>query len=318
MELVNETECSTLLFRTSLGGDNFAAAVIARKTFRINGEELIPTGQPFFPLSAQPRMTEFGPTESDLVYRRGGVDLLIFGKAMALNGIPVSRMKVKIKRGGKLQHEIAVYGDRFWRKKDAELVISPPQQFKEMSLGLVNAYGGMTEWDGLEIPHAENPYGKGFYQSREEAEGKPLANLENAKKPVQSWSDHPEPVSPAQCPMNTLRMKNNVEFEGMKMIKLDAKFYNSAFPNMILDEVKIGEKIEIEGVTENGRLGFFIPKNNLSISLKIGKREHERELLHDQILIFPSQRIVEITYRFPFRYLFKPLEIRECRLTEKK
>lgn len=316
MELVNKTNCSALLFRTAPGGENFAAAVIVRKSFRIENERLVPVKTPFLPLSAQPRMTEFGPLESDLIYRRGGVDLPVFGKATALNGRPVDRMRVRVTVNRKIKHEIEVVGDRFWKNTGEGLVADRPRFFKEMSLGLSNAYGGATEWDGLEIPHGENPYGKGFYRSAEEAEEKPLANLENVKYPVQRWNDYPQPVSPAQCPMNTLRMKGNVEYEGLQMKRLDPKFYNSAFPEMIAEKITAGDKIGIEGVTRNGKLNFEIPANNLRFILKLGEKEHRRELLTDQVLIFPSHGRAEITYRFPFRYIMKPLEKRICLITE--
>lgn len=305
------------MFRTALEKDRFAAAVIVRVTYDIKAGKAIPTNQQTWPLSVEPRETEYGPIESDLIYRKGGVDILILGKAIASEGKALKQMEVSVHLKNQIHNKMLVFGDRYWKKNLFGISISEPEPFTEIPLSLYNAFGGKAEWDELEIPYGNNPYGKGYYWKKNDAIGKPLPNIEDPNNLIQKWNDRPDPVGIVNCPMNGLRMTGNVEHENGKIKSINPKFYNTAFPKMIADKVKPGDQIEIHGLSKNGIYTFIIPEHHLLINLKLGDQLIERELEIDQICIFTEEYQAFITYRFPFRYVFSPMQKRECAILEK-
>lgn len=316
MELINHTPYSSLIFRTALPKDRLAAAVMVRVTYDLRDGEAIPSTQQLLPLSEKIRQTEFGPIESDLVYRKGGVDIHVFGHAIAPHLQPVKRMEVRVKVGHQLNYRVMVIGDRYWEKNGVGLKISEPERFTKMPLSVYNSYGGNAKWDGLDIPFPGNPYGKGFCWEKEAIDGTPLPNLENPTQPVQRWNDRPDPVGLAQCPMSGLRMKGNVEHEGTKITKISPRIFNAAFPGMIADVVSPGDKVEIKGVKPSGVFAFKVPHHGLLTRISLGAITEERPLKIDQIGIFPALNKVFISYRYPFRYVFKELQKRECLILE--
>ncbi len=307
-----------MMFKMVLSEDRFAAAVIARVTYDIQSGNAFPKEQPLVPLSGEVRESQFGPLESDFVFRRGGVDIFVFGNAIAPNEKPTAQMKVEVRVGNRIAHQLWVFGDRFWKDNImGGLSISNPKPFVKMPLSLFNSFGGKAEWDGLEIPYPSNPYGKGFYWTKEEASGKPLPNVEAPDQLVQSWKDRPDPAGFVQVPLGGVRMKGNVEHEKGTITKISPKIFNAAFPQMIAEEINPGEQIIVKGMSPKKDFSFTVPKHELFTEIKLGENISERPLKIDQIGIFPELKKVFITYRFPFRYKFTPMQKRECVLFER-
>lgn len=317
MDVTNNTPYPHLFFRTGVKEDSFAAALVARVTYDIIGGKAVPSPSQDWPITAGALDTPYGQLPSDHIYRRGGVDLFVFGSAKAPNGQPVKRMEVRVLLPGKIDHRVAIIGDRVWESGFLGLGFSEPKPFTEMPLTLSNAYGGTDEWDNLPVPYPTNPAGKGFIWSKATAAGKPLPNIENPQQLVTKWTDKPLPVGVVPIQICERRVKKAVEYNSAgKITKLDPMFFNSAFLEMIAPDVQPGEKITIFGVQEKGPFELQVPAHALSANLLFGDKIHHRPLRIDQIGMEPSKNRVFITYRYPFNYTFRPMEKRGISLEE--
>jgi hypothetical protein len=308
MEVNNHTSFPHLLFRSGLEDNKMAAAIMVRVSYDIIKGEAVPSENQDWPLSAGPWQSRYGPMEGDFVFKRGGVDLLIFGSAVAPNNQATKRMEVSISIPGKLNHTIAVFGDRTWKSGILGPSISDPKPFTEMELSLQNAYGGWDEWDSLKFPYSNNPHGKGFIWQKENAIGRPLPNIEDPNNLISGWNDRPHPVGLTAAPMCENRVKKAVEFdqEG-NLTKFDPLFFNAAFPELVVNQVTPGEVITVSGVTKTGIFKFTVPEHKIPINLIFDEQLYERDLYIDQIGLEPGSNRAFITYRYPFTYVLKKM-----------
>jgi len=318
MELINNTPYPVLMFKTGLGDDKFAMSVAVRITYDIeeNGNAVISQNQEW-KLSREPWQSEYGPIESDDVFRRGGVDILVFGSAKSPNrDIPVHSMDVVVNYNNRIINKIIVFGDRVWKKSLLGMEISTPKPFTEMPVTLANAYGGQADWDGIKIPFGNNPEGKGYHYAKEDYVGKALPNVEDPNRLIRKYTDQPDPVGVACLPqLCEMHMRNNVLFnkEG-QMEKLDPKFFNTAFPSMIVDTIKDGDSIVVTGMSVKPFL-VKVPAQKIYMKTSLGQKEMMKEMYIEQIGLIIDKKQVFITYRCPINYTLIPLEIRKCEIT---
>ena len=59
---------------------------------------------------------------------------------------------------------------------------------------------------------------------------------------------------------------------------------------------------------------FALPAAPMQIRVRIGKQMEQSTLPIDQVGIDPDKKQVFVTYRYPFRYRMRPLDIRSCEL----
>ena len=319
MEVINQTDYPHLLFRTTIDKQKIAAALMVRVTYDLDGSRAIPSRKQIWPLNTAAWQTAYGPMQGDYVYRRGGVDLFVFGSARAAHGQAVKRMEVRILLPGKIDHSILVLGDRIWESGIFGLGFSDPKPFTEMPLTLANGFGGTDEWDGLQVPSPNNSYGKGFIWQKAHAAGKPLPNIEDPKNLVAKWNDKPVPVGVVPIALCENRIRRSVSFNHMgQVVKLDPLFFNTAFNDMIAGEVVPGETITIIGVREKGTFQCTIPDHSFNLQLQFGNKTHERKLEIDQVGIETDHNRAFITYRYAFNYTMHPGEKRILTLTENR
>ncbi|MGB1308468.1 MAG: DUF2169 domain-containing protein [Oceanihabitans sp.] len=317
MEFINNTSFHTLIHRAALDNDKIAMAVMCRITYTIqeDGSLKISDTQDW-ELHQEQWESDYGPMDTDNVYNKGGVDIMVFGSAKTPNGNPITESEVVIYLNNEEIHKIKVFGDRKWKSFLGSLSISSPEPFTEIPLTLHNAFGGSAKWDGLDVPYPANPFGKGYYYTKEEAVGAPLPNIEHSNDLIKKWNSWQEPAGISSFPIMSLKAKYNLVLneDNTKIKKLDKKFFNSAFPNLIVKELKEDDSIKIKGVTTNKDFKIIIPKTNLDVDIKLGEKITNRKLYIDQVGIFPNENKAFISYRFPFRYIVKPMEIRETTL----
>jgi hypothetical protein len=319
MDLNNYTPYPALLSRFVVDPerDLMGSALVARVTYDVVGNGLVPSKEQTWKVSPQPWECPYGAMEADDAFYKGATDIFLFGRARSPGKRPVSAMNVVIQVGA-FRRQIIVLGDRVWlagRTKNT-LVAGPPQRFFEMPLTLDRAFGGAAEWDGLKVPFADNPSGKGFYLELEQAEGHQLPNLEDPQHLVQRWDERPSPVGLAVCPMcHSGRIKNGTEFdeEGI-LVKLDARFFNAAFPEMLAYDVKPGVPVRIDGVLHEGSLQFSVPAIPVVFKLTLDSTPILGRPAIDQIGIEADLRRVFVTYRYPFRYVLFPRQRRTAEL----
>jgi hypothetical protein len=315
MELTNRTPFPAAIFRTVIDENRFAAAVVARITFDLlDGKLAVAPEHPWI-VSGPPWNGPQGPMDSDEVFRRGGVDLFLFGSARAPRKRPVTQMNVTMSVGA-WSRTIQVTGERAWVRGMRQLKPTAPVPFMAIPLTLGNAFGGRDEWDGLSVPFPENEHGKGFFMEEETAVGGRLPNIEDPRSPIVAWTDRPAPVGVGFCPIvSGQRLRNGLglDAEG-RLVELRPQFFNAAFPAMILQDVKPGTEVQVDGVWHDGPLAFAIPDAAPRVILTFGDKIIERDLVADQVGIEADQSRVFITYRHPFRYVLHPLQRRSCEL----
>ena len=315
MQLENLTGYSARLFRTILPEDRIAASCAARLTYDLVGGQLRTADEQPWVVSPGPWDGPEGPMPSDEILYRGGVDFLLFGDACTARGRPASRCEVKIACGN-FRHTLIVFGDRAWLPGGNEPAISATAPFSAMPLSLANAYGGKRPWDGIEVAFPDNPAGKGFFLSKEDAIGGRLPNIEDPRVPIRRWNDAPAPVGVGVAPPGFgPRLRESLVFSDKgNLAELKPTFFNIAFPAMIAPAVRPGDAVRIEGVQPDGPLEFVIPPLPFKLTLRFGLSTLERFPPIDQIGVQVAKRRVFISYRHPFRYYLNKFEIRGCRL----
>lgn len=315
MQLTNHSRYPADIFRTVMDQERIAAAVFARITFDIVDGELRHSDEQPWIVSGPPWDSPQGPMDSDEVFYKGGVDLFLFGRARAPQDHAVTQMRVRIAVGA-WTREVDVFGNRVWERHGKRIAASAPAPFREMPLTIAHAYGGADEWDALVVAYPANPDGKGYYIDEEKAIGGPLPNLEELDAPITAWTDQPDPAGLGPCAMQSpLRMRNGVGFDDEgAIVQIRPTLFNAAFPRMIVPSVAPGETVTVEGVLPDRPLSFRLPDASPRLRLTFGAEVIEPTLTIDQIGIEADESRVFVAYRYPFRYVIHPLQLRTCEL----
>lgn len=317
MDLLNNTSFSAKLFQAGLEDDQMAACVIVRVVYEVEHGQLRISDQQDWPVTFEDRETIYGTMVSDLVYRKGGVDLLVFGEAKSK--VPVEKMDVSLAVNENILANLTVFGDRYWGKTSFGIRPGSPSPFTEMPVRLEHAFGGKAMWDGLEIPYPQNPVGKGYYLDEESAIGNPLPNIEDPANLIFNWSDHVTPVGFGSCPLNQRPMQDNLVIDDDGKIKsVLPGFFNAAFPALVAAEILPGDRISVAGMSLPPQFTFQIPAVDFEVELTLGEKQAIRPMKIDQVGIIPGESKAFITYRFPFRYEIRPREIRTCSILDNK
>jgi hypothetical protein len=316
MIFANETRFPARLFRTVVDDDRMMASVVARVTCDIDGGELVPSSEQPWIVSDQPWDSPHGKFDGDQVFRKGGVDLFVFGTTHAPKGKPVPSFRVRVSVGDDYVREAVVFGERRWQRDPhtGGLVASPPQPITTLRLSLEHAYGGTSEYDGLKIAHPENPAGKGFYLEEEQALGAQLAQIEDPAHPITKWNDQPTPVGFGFSPPGPrARAALEVDDKG-RLKKFTHRLFNVAFPENVLVGVKPGARVRLEGFAPDGPLELTLPASVLRVRLRLGDTEHDRAPALEQVGIDVGARKCFLGFRYPFRYVVHAQQPRVCTL----
>lgn len=315
MKLRNETALPARLLRTAIDDTRLMASVVVRVTYRLVGQQLVLHEEQPWEVSEKPQQSPQGPMEPDLPFRRGGVDVFVFGTAWAPGRRPTKAMELRLDVG-EHSRRVLIIGDRYWRRSLGELVASDPLPFSSMPLGHERAYGGRPTWDGAVVPFGDNPDGRGYYVEERDAVDQPLPNLELPHARVNAWNDQPEPACLGLCPQfNGLRLRNSMKVspEG-RIEELLSTAFNSAFPRMILPAVEPGTPVQVAGVDARGPVAFWLPPPAWRVELRFGDQHVHRVPFIDQIGLELEFQRVFITWRYPFRYVMVPKQERSCAL----
>jgi hypothetical protein len=319
MKFFNETRFSASLLRTVLDDERLSASVLMRVTFDIIRAQLVVAEDQPYIVSEAPWESPRGEFEQDQVFKRGGVDLFVFGNAVAPNMRPTTSSTITIAVGEVFRRDVRVLGPRAWRRILGGLGPGAPGQFTTIPLTLAYAYGGKGTWDGLEVPWPDNPEGIGFYLDEREAEGKVLPLFEDPARPIERWDDRPPPVGFGFCPLTAgPRMTSAVVLgDNGRVREITPRMFNAAFPEMVVTrEVAHGSVMHLLGVTAGGHLYFNLPSRPPQMRLELGGDPIERPLAIEQIGVDVEAMQVFISYRFPFRYAFVAEQQRRVTLFE--
>ncbi len=315
MIFVNPTLYPALLIPTVLDPERILASVLVRVTYTLDARLSIAAEQPWI-VSPEPWESPVGPMDEDGPFVRGGVDLFVFGHAWAPGGRATPSMRVQVK-AGTFVREAVVTGLRSWVDDGrGGLVATQPQPFSSMPLTMAEAFGGTSESDGLAIPFPDNPRGKGFHLSPEQASHHELPNVEEPDSPMRQWNDIPAVCGFGFCPrLNSVRVLNGTVRDAQhNILDFRPQLFNQAFVPMIAPTLVPGDPVELFGFSPHGPIGFVVPQPPALVRLRFGDRVVERALAVDQIGIEVDAGRVFITWRFPFKYVVRERENRMCEL----
>ncbi len=318
MELVNRTRYPAGLARMVIGRDDrIAASALVRVTYALQGGALTPLEEQPWIVSNAPWEGPHGLMAGDNVFYKGGVDVHLFGRAVAPGGRPLPNTDVEIRLGRDFQRTVRVFGPRVWHRRLGELVATPPRPFFEIPLTLGYAYGGKDEWDALEVPCLENPEGTGFFVTEENAVDRPLPCIEDPDELIQKWDDRPQPAGLGICPpASPLHAKRGLTVSPEGQARISALYFNAAFPRMVAPKLAARDVAWIGGVSRDGPVTFTLPRHAFALRLRFGAESHELPLEVDQIGVEIDLRRVFIAYRAPYRYIVYELQERGCELVE--
>ena len=276
MKIGNDTpfEAEALPF-LDLEGKAFLT-VIVKGTFTIVPEGVAAVAEAQIPIlfGDEPGDSEKGGApkfEADTAPFKPRADILLVGKAHAPGGKPVRWLDAGL-RVGTLQKVVRVSGDRAWISGGGKLsapVSTEPEPFTEMPLVYEKAFGGIdTESGGF---CAENPAGCGFYtrKSPKNIDGAPLPNIEDASRPIRSWTDHPAPAgfgpiakgwAPRDRYLGTYDESWKSERSPLPPNDFRYDFYNAAPPALQVEGYLRGdEEILLLNLEKSGKVRFRLP-----------------------------------------------------------
>jgi hypothetical protein len=325
MILVNETPYSAVLPSTVLDQERMAAALVARVTYALDlGKKkarVEVAAEQIWQASYGPLETPHGPLEAELPFMKGGVDLFLFGAARTPEAAPATKLEVAVEVG-KFTRRALVSGNRIWLKNASSgFRPSAAAKFVAMPLTLANAFGGRDVWDGLEVPWAENPDGKGYVIAAEDVEGKPLPNLEEPGALVAAWSDRPPVCGFGFCSRaNAARFRSGVVLDEkeQRIVDITPRYFNLAYAPMVAPAANAGDRVTVTGMRHEGPLVFDVPAAPFDLHLRFGNKEVVRTPTVDGIGIEVDERRLFVSYRFAFRYVVRPLELRNATLVIRK
>jgi hypothetical protein len=329
MDFINTLDCNARLLTSTLQKGVLLASVIARPTFRLEKSgstwDLVPTPDKAWPIDQAPMQTPCGRFPGDLPFLNGGTDVILDGHARQPGGRPGRSLQLRLSIGSQFTREIAVFGDRVWRRSRGKLTPSEPEPFVSMPLRYENAFGGVQSVEGKELTCSANPMGKGFYPDPEQAEGRPLPNLEDPGDLIKTIDDQPVPVGVGPYPENgSLKPLNAISYiedpvhpENSRITDLKPLLFNHAHPNMIIPPgcgPRPGEIIFITNVLPDGDLSFTMPDLSQHVHVRLENRDRIYPLHVDQIGIMPDLRALFFSCRVVFRYPFVRFDRRRTTL----
>jgi hypothetical protein len=317
VELLNQTLAAARLFTGFTDPTSGVAALVARRTYRLDDAGALAASDAPWPIFAEPLQTDVGVFPSDMTPAHAGCDLVIAGVARAAE--PVTSLAVSAAVGAFATHLVLV-GPRVWEERDGELVPSAPAPFTEMPLGWAAAYGGVSDYEGMPAPYPFNAEGKGFYLQREEAKGRPLPNLEWPHAPIRAWNERPLPAcwGPVADPLTWHLAKAALAAQQSDeaMERLEERVFISACqPDLIMPPLVGGEDVVLTGLDAQPTR-FRLPAAGPRVRAEIGADVVEAQLVMSSVWILLSQRLVVVTWRGGFAYPFRQHDKRRATLLD--
>ncbi|WP_347330410.1 DUF2169 family type VI secretion system accessory protein [Marinimicrobium locisalis] len=244
-------------------------------------------------------------------------DVLVEGSAWGREAKAVCRQPVSVAVGS-LSQELAVFGDRVWRRGG----ISLPEPFVSMPIRYEHAYGGSVQRDGRWIVYDErNPVGRfavGRF-SAEDVEEEPLPNIEHPQALLQSVSDNPEPVGVGAVAPSWLPRTRHAGTYDQQWRQTRApfapedfsrRFFNVSAPGLMYPGwMEGGEPFSLEGMHPEGAWQGQVPKVNLSVKAARGGDVSALEPRLETLFLEPEQRRLAMTWRAQIQCPKKVLDV---------
>ena len=273
-----------------------------------------------WPVHLEPLPTPYGTIPAEGPHRKPRLDLIVLGQAHARGGREVRRMTVTVELDD-FRHDLEVFGDRAWTRQDGAWIPGEPQPFEVMPLVYERAFGGevVNEWGKLAEP--SNPVGAGFCLDGEQAEGRPLPNIEDPDALLKNPLERPKPVGLAPYPLEGgLRLANYVQPDMEQPYippyrDFEHLLANWAHPDLMLERGADYKLARVSGVSPDGPLEAAIQPLNVELALRHGEQRRPLEAVLDTIIIEGEARRLVQRWRAAAVFPMRPRETRRVILT---
>lgn len=337
MELVNKTPLAAEICASELDPSMPRIGMLTAKAtyrFTLDGEVEPELDEPV-PLFPKDEETELGLLPGDRLPHDGpGFEVILLGRAHALSGAPVPRMRVAVEVGA-ARRELHVSGDREWEAPERGARgarIPEPEPFASMPLTWERAFGGQHAVEvapGSRVLVAEpnNPAGRGFDPepaARELGEAmaapagfprfdrrRPLPNVEHSDRLIASWEDAPPPACWAAVPLASALHAGRVPYdpdrpEEATSFRLRPESFQRAHPDWIIDLPERGGRVVLEGLTPRSRVELALPELRVVADYVAGDRRGQRELRPQMLVLLPEEARFYLLFRTLFNFPFQP------------
>jgi hypothetical protein len=316
MQLENHTSAAAYLYAVNLLEPQLRVAAIVKKTYAITtGGQLAPA-EDGVPLVPDQMVTDYGQFHGDVFFRKRGIDVCVLASVRLRNPLRQTVVRLEVGTWG---HNLKVVGDRTWvRNRSGTPVASPPTPFKDMPISYGRAFGGIAHRKGEDLQWPDNPTGRGYYEDPEDANGKPLPNIEpsnwpsdyewNARVPVAGWGPYPMYWG--------LRASRSVKVDPKtgKLLDVTPELFNQAHPELIVDEISCGSRLRLVGVRDQP-LVIATPREQPHLEVQVGRTQSNALGELDGLYWWADAERLVVTWRARFRYAVKAEEVRLARLT---
>lgn len=288
------------------------AVLITKATYDLREDGTLSLAAEQMPLVASVLETPYGTFHCELFFKKHGADVCVLGSVR--RPAPVEHARVQLSVGAR-RWALSVWGDRRWvRDGGGRLVPSKPEPFVELALGYAQAFGGTHSFeDGRELSFADNPRGRGYYLDEHQAEGRAVANVEDAAEPpVSEWrAEHAVAGWGPYPSFWGLRGRANVMVDeaSAEVRKVLPGLFNHAHPQLVLEQLVPGEAVQLEGLHPQPIL-FRVPRAPAAVDVRIGDRTRALEAPIDGLFLWADARKVVVTQRARFPYALRAEEPR--------
>ena len=313
MEFSNQTGCPAQFQVGSTGEVEMVGMAACKATWRVDRGRLVPAGESeCWPLFEKPHEMGGITFQPELDFRKQGTDLLVLGTIRAPQERPVTQLEVGL-QCGRVALRTTVFGDRRWEKSWSKLKASEPQKFIKLPLSNELAFGGVGHFEGQPLLHTVNPHGRGFYITKEDAEGKPLPNLERPGQLIRGWEDRPVPAC-WHKPQGPMELAGGGDPEALPA-QIGKSFFNQAVPELVAPLEHLGDRVQLSGFAAEGPLDMPMPPLSGPYGeVRVGDLHSRIPARLSTVVLLADSRAVVATYVCLFRYLMRPRELRTMEL----
>lgn len=285
-----------------------------------------------WPVAKGPAQYEGVQLLPDLDFRRSGIDVLVFGPAVAPEGKPVQEMRIGV-ASGTFVRQFDVIGDRHWQKQErpdkrVDWRMSPPAPFVRMPLGCEQAYGGTALMADARMPFSMNPNGKGFVANVDGAEGAALPNIERIDQRIAQWQDQPVPACLHKPPGGMLLPTTGDDSwaaigeskdMGRMVRTMVGQSFQQAPPDFVCPRGALGPRLALKGFDAAGLQQIALPPEQATVQaqgpvvyVEVGALRSAFPLSISAIFVLTAQRTLVITFAASFRYLMRGADQRRA------
>lgn len=209
--------------------------------------------------------------EPETAFFKPATDVVLIAHAYAPSGNSTT-VDVGL-RCGSVAMRARVTGDRYWERRNAQVVASPPQPFERMPLTWARAFGGWDRSDEDPARHAfesRNPAGVGFGKPlRKNGQRLRVPNVEHPDDPMTAYGQVVTPVgfgfvAPSWSPRASLAGTYDAAWESSRKpllpLDFDRRFFNAAPAELVAEPYLIGnERVDVINASPAPRLSFNLP-----------------------------------------------------------